>query len=255
MKIKVEVLGNFTFSITEYKTSATFITNKMKQDSMYMNQIVSSFGPKQARAIAAAMETDIMRLGPEGQTTSSLNSINGAPHRWVGHGTSPANDIIDLTDFARAKYALDKANMPFEGRIAIVDPSVEYTLNTLTNLTNVSNNPMWDGIITSGLRTGMRFIRNIYGFDVYVSNFLKTGISETINSNSVTNGVANLFFCAAPEAVPFVGAIRQSPTVESEYNKDLQRDEYLTITRYGLKLYRPESLVVVITDAPNAVPA
>ena len=60
---------------------------------------------------------------------------------------------------------------------------------------------------------------------------------------------ANLFFSAAPDALPFIGAIRQTPTVESEYKKDLQREEYLTIMRYGIKLFRPENLVVVLSDA------
>ena len=48
--------------------------------------------------------------------------------------------------------------------------------------------------------------------------------------------------------LPFVGAWRQMPTVESEYNKDRQREEYLTTARYGLKLFRPENLVVVGSD-------
>lgn len=33
--------GNFTFSITDYKASATYITNKMKQDSFYMSRLMS----------------------------------------------------------------------------------------------------------------------------------------------------------------------------------------------------------------------
>jgi hypothetical protein len=45
-----------------------------------------------------------------------------------------------------------------------------------------------------------------------------------------------------------VGAIRQQPTVHSEFNKDLQQTEVLTIMEYGVKLYRPESLVVILTD-------
>jgi HK97 family phage major capsid protein len=240
--------GNFQFSITDYKASATYISNKMKQDSFYMSELVSSFVPKQARAIAAAMEADMFSKANVGQTASDPNVINGARHRFVGGGTSPANDIVALTDFAKAKYALDKAYIPVQGRVAIVDPSVEYTLNTLTNLVNVSNNPMWEGIITSGLTSGMRFSKSIYGFDVYVSHFLPQAISETVSGNSVTNGVANLFFSAASDVVPLVGAMRQAPRVDSEYNKDLQRDEYVTTARWGIKLFRPENMVVMLTD-------
>lgn len=238
--------GNFTFTVSKYKSSATYITNKMKQDSYYTGKLVASFVPKQSRALAAAMENDYLSVGPAGQTASNLNAINGANHRWVGSGT---NETIALTDFAKAKYALDKANVPEQDRVAVVDPSVEYTLNTLTNLTNVSNNPRWEGVITTGLSGGMQFIRNIYGFDVYVSNRLYTNTgSETINSVTAAAGVANLFFSAASDVLPIVGAVRQSPKVDAAYNKDFQREEYVTTCRYDFKLYRPENMVVVLTD-------
>lgn len=238
--------GNFTFSINKYKSSATFITNKMKQDSFYMSRLVSSFVPKQSRAIAKAMEVDVLAIGNSGQTASSLNTINGAAHRFVASGT---NDVMVPQDFAKAKFALQKANVPMTGLTAIVDPSVEYQLSTMTNLTSVAYNPKWEGIVREGMSTGMKFLFNIYGFDVYVSQNLPSSISETINSNSVTNGVANYFFSAAPDVLPFVGSVRQAPKVDSEYNKDLQREEYVTTCRYGYKLFRPENLVTVISDA------
>lgn len=238
--------GNFTFTISKYKSSATWITNKMKQDSFYTARLVSAFVPKQSRALGKAMEVDMLAVGPLGQTASNTNAINGASHRWVGAGS---NETIAITDFAKAKFALDKANVPEVNRVAVVDPSVEYTLNTLTNLVNVSNNPRWEGIITTGLAGGMQFIRNIYGFDVYVSNSLYTNTtSETISSVTAAAGVNNLFFSAAPEVLPIVGAVRQAPKVDSEYNKDFQREEYVTTCRYDFKLYRPENMVVVVTD-------
>jgi hypothetical protein len=64
-----------------------------------------------------------------------------------------------------------------------------------------------------------------------------------------TNGVANYFFSASSDVLPFVGSIRQAPKVDSEYNKDQQREEYVTTCRYGYKLFRPENLVVVLSDA------
>jgi len=239
--------GNFTFTINKYKSSATYITNKMKQDSFYMSRLVSSFVPKQHRAIAKAMEVDIMALGNAGQTASDLNNINGANHRWVAAGT---NNVVVPQDFAKAKYALQKANVPMTNLVAIVDPSVEYQLATTTNLVNLSNNPRWEGIVRDGMSTGMKFVTNVYGFDVYVSQNLPRGITETVNSRTVsTNGVANYFFSASQDVLPFVGSIRQPPKVDSEYNKDLQREEYVTTCRYGFKLFRPENLVTVLSDA------
>lgn len=238
--------GNFTFTINKYKSSATYITEKMKQDSFYMSRLVSSFVPKQSRAIAKAMEIDIMALGPDGQTASNLNAINGADHRWVGSGT---NEVINIDDFAKAKFALQKANVPMTNLVAIVDPTVEFALNKLVGTsTAISNNPKWEGIVKSGMSTGMRFVTNVMGFDVYMSQNLKSGIAETVNGKSVTVGVANMFFSAAPDVLPFVGSIRQAPKVDSEYNKDFQREEYVTTCRYGFKLYRPENMVVILTD-------
>jgi len=238
--------GNFTFSIDQYKSSATYVTEKMKQDSFYMSRVIASFVPKMQRAISAAMETKILGVGPTAQTAADTNAINGAAHRWVGSGT---NETIAPQDFAKALYALQKANVPLTNLVAIVDPSVEYALNTMTNLVNMSNNPRWEGIVTSGISSGMRFIRNIYGFDVYTSQYLQVNTSsETISSVTSAAGVNNLFFSADATALPIVGLIRQAPKVDSEFNKDLQRDEYVTTCRYGFKLYRPENMVCVITD-------
>lgn len=237
--------GNFTFSITDYKATGMYISEKMKQDSFYMNELVSSFIPKQHRALMKALEVDVLALGPESQTASNLNTINGAPHRFVGSGS---NEVIAVADFAKARYSLQKANVPMTNLVAIVDPSVEYTLSTLTNLTNVSNNPQWEGIVRDSMSTGMKFRMNVFGFDVYVSQNLKSGISETINGVTAATGVANLFFSAAPDVLPWVGAIRQPPKVQSDFNKDRQRDEYVTTMRYGLKTFRPEAFVTIITD-------
>jgi hypothetical protein len=237
--------GNFTFTITEYKSSAVYITQKARQDLFYASQLESQFVPKMARSIAEDMEAFTLAIGPDGQTASNANTINGASHRWIGSG---ASETIDVVDFAKALYSLQKAGYPSTNLIAIVDPSVEYKLNTLTNLTNVSNNPHWEGIITTGHRTGMRFVKNIYGFDVYVSHFLKSGLTDSISGLTAGAGVANLFFSATPDVLPFVGAIRQAPKVDASYNKDFQREEYVTTCRYGMKLFRPDNLVVVITD-------
>lgn len=243
--------GNFQFSITEYKQSGTYITNKMKQDTFYLDRLVSKFVPAQARAIAKDMEVDVLSKGPDGQVAANYNLINGAPHRYYGQGSG---NVISPQDFALARYSLQKANVPMTNLVAIVDPSVEYQLSTLSNLVNVSNNPHWEGIVRSGMSTGMRFLMNVYGFDVYVSQNLKAGITETIDGQSATNGVANLFFSAAPDILPFVGQVRQAPRVDSEYNKDYQREEYVTTARWGFKLYRPENLVTVITEGGSITP-
>ncbi len=237
--------GEFQFTITEYKSSGHYITKKARQDAFYAAQLEAGFVPKEHRALMVGLEEDVMEL-QSGQTTTDLNAINGASHRWVAAGAS--NDMT-VNDFAKARFGLKKANVPDTNLVAIVDPSVEYTLNTLTNLTNVSNNPMWGGIVSDGIATGMKFVKNVYGFDVFVSNYIDDIASETIDGRASTNGKANMFFSAAPgDTMPFIGDWRQMTEVDSKYNQDLQREEYVTTARYGVSLYRPENLVVIISN-------
>lgn len=244
--------GNFVFSFDQYKYSANAISEKFKRDSYYSQDVIAAFVPRQHRALMEAVETRILAQANNGQTASSTNTINTADHRWVGSGTGQA---ITFQDFARAHYALTKANVPLVNLVAIVDPSVVYTLQTQTNAVNLlSPMPMWEGVIKDGAVTGFKFRFNLYGFDIYQSNYLPPIASETISSITVSSGVANYFFSAAPgDTLPWVGAFRQLPTVYSEFNKDLQQEEYLTIAEYGFKLYRPENLCTVLT-ATGVVP-
>jgi hypothetical protein len=240
--------GEFTFTITEYLSSGHYITEKARQDLFYAAQLEAKFLPSQARALAEKIETDILALAAGGasggQTADDENVINGADHRFVATGT---NEVMTVSDFARALFALKKANVPQQNLIAIVDPSVEYEINTLTNIVNVSNNPRWEGIIETGIGSGMTFVKNIFGFDVFVSNYLATA-NETITLQT-TAGKANIFMSAASsELLPFMGAMRQMPKVDGGYNYNKQREEYVTTARYGLKVYRPENLVVVLSD-------
>lgn len=243
--------GNFQFQFDKYQYSALSISSKFKRDSFYSSEVLSAFVPREHRALMEAVETRILSRPNAGQTASSLNTINGGDHRWVASGT---NNTLAFKDFVRAQYALTKAQVPLRNLVAIVDPSVAASLQLQTNLVNLlSPVPQWQEVLTSGLVTGYTFKFNIYGFDVYISNYLPDGISETIDSRSVTNGVTNLFFSAAGgDTMPIVGGFRQMPTVFSEFNKDTQEEEYVTFAEYGFKLYRPENMVVVLSDKTAA---
>lgn len=247
--------GEFQFTIDQYPEAAIHITDKAKQDMYYYNQLVASFVPKMRRAIEENLEGNIFALAAS-QTAANANSINSASHRFVARGQT--NTVLAPEDFAYAKYALDKAGAA-QRRIAVIDPSQEFVLNTMTNLVNVSNNPRFEGIVTEGFvnsTTGMSFVKNVYGFDVYVSNYLATiATTEAINADdrgsitSPTAAVQNIFMSVGADETPFKGAWRQMLRVESERNKDLRRDEYVMNGRYGLKLYRPETLVVALSKA------
>jgi hypothetical protein len=243
--------GEFQLTIDRYVESATYITDKAKQDAFYANQLIASFVPKMRRAIEENLETSIFALAGS-QTLADANTINGAAHRFIGGETS---GNLKFEDFAKAKFALDKANCT-GSRIAIVDPSQEYILNVTTNIASVSNNPRFEGLINTGFVndiTGMAFVKNIYGFDVYVSNYLSTTASDENSglggASVASTGFVQNIFCSlgGMDETPFVGAWRQEPRVEYDRNKDLRRDEYVMNARFGLKLYRPESMVVALT--------
>lgn len=246
--------GEFQFSITEYVSSATYITMKARQDSMFASRLEAMFVPKENRAIQVRVEGDILDQGqpgtPNGQTANSLNLYNDEAHRWVGGNTVNSVRTLGFEDFAKARHALKRAHVPMQNLVAIVDPSVEFVFNTLSPTLDVTYNPMWEGIVSDSIATGMKFSRNIYGFDIYTSDYLPTiAAGETISGvASGTNAKANLFFSAAADMKPFIGAWRQYPKVDAEFNKDRQREEYVTTARYGVKLYRPENFVTVLTS-------
>jgi len=243
--------GNFTFSVDKYLSSATYMTKKAEQDTFYSSELMSRFVPEQERAIMEHFETTTLAAPEAGVSANSTEAINSISMRVGSTGTG---EVISLKEFAYARYALKKQNVPDSNLVAIVDPSVEYTLNTLSNVINVSNNPRFEGLVRDGIATGMRFVANVYGFDVYCSNFLPTATDNALpdlaaanQDYSSTNGVVNLFFSADQSVNPFVGAFRQQPQVDYDYNKDFQRHEFVTTARYGVKLYRPENMVRVIT--------
>ena len=243
--------GEFTFTVDKYLSSATYMTKKAEQDTYYASELMSRFVPEQDRAIMAHFETTTLAAPEAGLSANDQSLVDGGIHRFSGGNAGK----IEVEDFAYARMKLKMANVPDQAMVAIVDPSVEFTINTLSQLSAVTNNPKFEGIVSSGIATGMRFVANVYGFDVYTSNYLadasdsalKERDNSTTNDFSTTNGKVNLFFSANATVNPFVGAWRQMPEVDYEYNKDFQRHEFVTTSRYGVKLYRPENMVRVIT--------
>ena len=83
IKLRPLDTGEFTFTIDEYISSGTYITRKNEQDMFYMNQLVSSFVPKQRRAIMEHFEAKVLEK-PEvvlGATANGQYAINGGLHR------------------------------------------------------------------------------------------------------------------------------------------------------------------------------
>lgn len=249
--------GEVTLTITDYVGSGVYMTDKVRDDAWKAEQFDAAIVPKQLRAIKERFETDMLKAGNAGQTASNPNTINGYAHRFVASGS---NSTITIEDFIYAKLAMDKANASDMGRIAIFDPIAEATLNSIANLINGSNNPQYQGIVETGFGKNMRFIRNIMGFDIYLSNRLPQISSESVDtssitvpapsgSGSVTTGVANLFMVVGDDSeTPIMGAWRRQPFFEGNRNARWRRDEFFMSSRYGFGLQRTQTLLVLLTS-------
>jgi hypothetical protein len=238
--------GEVTITMNQPVISANSISEVLIEDSMWAQDLLSAIPEEQAQAIMERFESDTLALAMQQFAgANNQNLINGVAHRKIGSGTG---ETMATTDFAFAGYSLKKAKIARKNLVAIVDPSVAYALETATNLSNVSNNPRWEGIIESGIENNYRFIRNVYGFDVFESNLLPD-MNETIGGKTTTNGKANLFMSLArPSIAPFVLAWRRKPKLIAEMDNKLHELQVQTTARWGSGLVRDENLVVIGTD-------
>ncbi len=247
--------GNVTLRITEYVGDAWYITDKMRQDGAQLEQLQATRAREATRAIQEYFETQALKTLAEGQTAADPNTVNGFAHRQVATGT---NQTITLDDLIYFRLAANKAENPYSGRIGIVDPLVEATLNQKFQITSgvgdLAANATWQMITENGFDREHSFVISLYGWDIMTSNRLKTGLSESIDIGNgavaTTDGVANVFMCIADDGVkPLMVAWREQPTVEGGRNKDMKRDEYVQSARFGQGIQRTDTLFILITSA------
>jgi hypothetical protein len=252
--------GTLTLTITDYVGDAWKVSDDLREDGSQVDTLMAMRAMESTRALGENHETRFLSVANAAQTGADLNLVNGRPHRWVGSAASNARTIT-LEDFISMKLAFDKANSPAGGRIAIVDPVVEATLNSLTNLVNVSNNPMFEGMVTEGFARDHRFVRNVFGWDVYTSNFLPTlTATEAINASSygltsetaAVGDKANVFMCVADDTCkPIMHAWRRAPQTEGWRDNEERADKYQVTSRFGLGAQRVDTLGVILTHPTN----
>jgi hypothetical protein len=252
--------GTLTLTITDYVGDAWKVSDDLREDGSQVDTLMAMRAMESTRALGENHETRFLSVANTAQTAANLNLVNGRPHRWVGSAAASARTIT-LEDFISMKLAFDKANSPAGGRIAIVDPVVEATLNSLTNLVNVSNNPMFEGMVTEGFARDHRFVRNVFGWDVYTSNFLPTlTATEAIDASSygltsetaAVGDKANIFMCVADDTCkPIMHAWRRAPQTEGWRDNEERADKYQVTSRYGLGAQRVDTLGVILTHPSN----
>lgn len=238
--------GVVQLSITDYVGDAWYITDILRQDGEQIEQLHAMRAVEATRAIQENFESRFFQAANAVQTSASLNLVNNFKHRWVAAGT---NNVITLNDFADMQLAFDLANVPVGGRIAIVSPRVARTLNGQVSGEAFKNNPYFDGLVRSGFARDHQFVADIFGFQIWTSNRLAGGISETIDGRAVTNGVANVFMCIADDnCKPIMAAWRQQPRTEGGRNKNLKRDEFDVTARWGVGGQRTDTIGIILTD-------
>ena len=243
-----------TLTITDYTGDAWFVNDDLREDGSQIETLSALRAQEAVRALQEDVETKFLAACNDAQTADGTNTVNGVDHRLTANGTSRA---VEVADFAYMRYGFDKSNNPQTGRIAIVDPSVALTMDTLTNLVNVSNNPHFEGMITEGFRRGHQFVKNIYGWDIYVSNRLDILTAATTavedRDGNVTNAaaadVANVFMCVADDNCrPIMRAWRRMPKTEGWRDHDNRQDKFQVTTRYGFGAQRIDSLGILLSN-------
>lgn len=239
--------GNVTLSITDYVGDAWYVTDKMRQDGAQIEQLLAARGREAVRAIQENFETRALAVLNAGQTANAANSINGFAHRFIATGT---NETLSLADLIKMKLAFDKAEVPYAGRVAIVDPVVGATLSSLFQATaHVDSNPLMQEILNNGFDRDHQYIMHLFGWNIMSSNRLPDVAASTEFSNAGASK-ANIFLNVADDQTKaLMVAWRQQPRVEGERNKDKQRDEFVQTARYGLGVQRVDTLGVIITSA------
>lgn len=251
--------GTITLTITDYVGDAWRVSDDLREDGNQVDQLMAMRAVESTRALGQHHESRFLAVANAAQTAANVNLVNTRPHRWIGGGTGITTRTMSLSDFIAMKLAFDKANVPAGGRIAIVDPVVEATINSLTNLVNVSNNPMFEGIINEGFAREHRFVKNIFGFDVYTSNHLPIlTATEAINASSYglanttaqIGDVANVFMSVADDTTkPVMHAWRRQPKTEGWRDPDNRGDKFQVTSRFGFGAQRVDTLGVVLTSA------
>ena len=252
--------GTVQLTITDYVGDAWSISDVLRQDGSQIEALHAMRGMESTRALQEYFETRFYAVANAAQTASGLNLINGVPHRWIADDDT-TDGVIQLDDFRYMKYAFDKANAPQGGRVVFVDPSVESALNSLfVSTASVDFNPHFEGMVTEGFAREHKFIRNIFGWDIWTSNRLPQGITETIDASGqavsqgtsstlTATGVANIFMNVLDDNTrPIMRAWRQQPRTETDRNVKLKRDEFDVTARFGIGAQRVDTIGVVLTN-------
>lgn len=201
------------------------------------------------RAVQEYFETRFLEVCNASQTDADPNEVNGFAHRIASTvATSGSENTFDLGDLIAMKVGFDKANVPYAGRVAIIDPVCGATLDKQVSISSDVSS-FAQSILQNGFERDHQFLYNFYGWNIITSNRLDKG-DFSDGTTAVTDAVANVFMSVLDDNTkPIMAAWRQMPSVEGERNKDYKRDEFVTSARFGFGPQRVDTLGIYITSA------
>jgi hypothetical protein len=237
--------GEITMTINEYIGDAWAVTDDLREDGSQIEQLMAARAMESTRALQERFETDFLATAAAPYIAASDGQpVNGFNHFIVSAETNGVFDISHLIDL---RLAADKANVPAVGRVFIVDPVVEATLNKKVSITN-DVTPFAHDILKNGLASGQRFISNWFGWDIMTSNRLATG-SANDGTTTISNAVFNIGMCILDDQCkPLMGAWRRQPSVTGDRDFERRADRFQTTTRYDFGIQRMDTLFCVATS-------
>ena len=242
--------GEITFTITEYKGDAWYVTDDLREDGTDVDRLMAERASESTRAIQETFESDFLKTGGAfyatgGAGAADPNDINSQPHLIP---STAVNNVFQLSQLIQVRLSFDKANVPSTGRMFICDPVCEATLNGLVTITH-DVTPFGQKILEQGMARGQQFIMNLYGFDIITSNRLHVA-DYSDGTTAISGGVGNLAMCILDDQCkPIMGAWRRMPKSEGERNKDRARDEFVVRARYGFGIQRLDTMALLPTNA------
>lgn len=236
--------GTIQMTIKEHVGDAWYVTDELKEDGAQIEQLMTARSMESARALKEVYESRFLKAAAT-PLNGAPNLVNGFAHTLVGSGTS---NTIEIADFLRMKIAFDKANVPLGGRVALVDPLTAASIASKVTLSNDITD-FASKILLNGFDNEHEYLYKIHGFHVFTSNRLHKGALGD-GTTTVADGVANVFMSVASDNTkPMMAAWRRMPSIETERNKDLRRQEFVTTARYGFGVQRLDTLGLIITNA------
>ena len=237
--------GEVQLSITDYVGDAWYVTDKLRQDGSQIEALMAARSQESTRAIQENFETRFYEVCNSVQTDADPMAIAGFAHRLT---STEASARVQLKDLVSLKLAFDKANVPYAGRVASVDPVLAATLDNLTTITH-DGSEFGAKILENGFDRDHQFLMNLYGWNLITSNRLAKGTFSD-GTTQVAGAVANVFMSILDDNTkPMMATWRQMPSVEGERNKDFARDEFVTRARWGIGAQRLDTLAIYITSA------